>query len=119
MSFREKYLKLRSNLANYAIWNIFQDFSIMNVFLYLKNVKAVFMFENCIKSENIWNLTRSTLIKNVNLSKLEELNTVWACILYKGHWKDKESDRSYRTISTCPILAKALDVYVGQLYGDD
>ena len=61
----------------------------------------------------------TALSKNVNLFKLEELNTVWACILYKGHWKDKESDRSYRTISTCPILAKALDIYVGQLYAGD
>jgi hypothetical protein len=58
-----------------------------------------------------------SLIKNINLASLEELNTVWACILYKGHGKDKNSDRSYRTISTCPLLAKALDTYVGQLYG--
>ena len=60
----------------------------------------------------------SALIKNINLASLEELNTVWACILYKGHEKSKTSDRSYRTISTCPLLAKALDTYVGQLYGD-
>ena len=60
----------------------------------------------------------SALIKNVNLADLDELNTIWACILYKGHGKDKESDRSYRTISTCPILAKALDTYVGQLYAE-
>ena len=59
----------------------------------------------------------AALIKNVNLASLDELNNVWACILYKGHGKDKESDRSYRTISTCPLLAKALDTYVGQLYG--
>ena len=56
------------------------------------------------------------IIQNVNLSSLEELNSVWAMILYKGHGKDKESDRSYRTISTCPFLAKALDKYVGSLY---
>ena len=56
------------------------------------------------------------LIKNVNLSSLEELNNVWAMILHKGHGKDRESDRSYRTISTCPFLAKALDKYVGSLY---
>ena len=56
------------------------------------------------------------LISNVNLSSLEDLNSVWAMILYKGHGKDKESDRSYRTISTCPLLAKALDKYVGSLY---
>ena len=47
-----------------------------------------------------------------------KLNTIWACIHYKGHGKDKESDRSYRTISTCPTLAKALDLYVGQLYAE-
>ena len=60
----------------------------------------------------------AALIKNVNLAGLDELNTIWACILYKGHGKDKQSDRSYRTISTCPIIAKALDTYVGLLYGD-
>ena len=59
----------------------------------------------------------SSLISNVNLSSLEELNNAWACILYKGHQKDKESDRSYRTISTCPFLAKCADVYIGRLYG--
>ena len=56
------------------------------------------------------------LISNVNLSSLEELNSVWAMVLHKGHGKDRESDRSYRTISTCPFLAKALDKYVGSLY---
>ena len=59
----------------------------------------------------------SSLAKNVNLASLEELNTVWACILFKGHGKDKKSDRSYRTISTCPLLAKALDTYIGKIYG--
>ena len=58
------------------------------------------------------------IIEEINLSSLEELNTIWACILHKGHGKDKESDRSYRTISTCPLLAKALDSYVGSLYSD-
>ena len=56
------------------------------------------------------------LIQNVNLSSLSELNSVWAMILHKGHGKDRESDRSYRTISTCPLLAKSLDKYVGSLY---
>ena len=35
-----------------------------------------------------------------------------------SHKKDRESDRSYRTISTCPLIAKALDYYVGTLYSD-
>ena len=60
----------------------------------------------------------NTSIEDINLSSLEELNSIWACILYKGHGKDKESDRAYRTISTCPLIAKALDFYVGQLYSD-
>ena len=59
----------------------------------------------------------NALIKNIQLASLEEINTVWACILYKGHGKNKNSDRSYRTISTCPLIAKALDTYVGQLHG--
>ena len=61
---------------------------------------------------------RQTLLENVNLTGIEELNNIWACILFKGHGKDKSSDRSYRTISTCPIIAKALDMYIGMLYGD-
>ena len=47
---------------------------------------------------------------------MEELNTIWANILYKGGGKDVESDRSWRTISCCPILAKALDLYMVELY---
>ena len=65
-----------------------------------------------------FNFLLNIAIEDVNLSSLEELNSVWACILYKGHKKDRESDRSYRTISTCPLIAKALDYYVGTLYSD-
>ena len=59
----------------------------------------------------------STIISNINLAGLDELNTAWSCIIYKGHSKDKESDRSYRNISTCPFLAKCADIYAGKLYG--
>ena len=58
----------------------------------------------------------SALIQNIDNSSLRELNDIWAMILYKGHSKNRESDRSYRTISTCPLLAKCLDVYIGQRY---
>ena len=58
----------------------------------------------------------SAILSNVHLSGIEELNNAWACILYKGHQKDRESDRSYRTISTCPFLAKCADIYIGRLY---
>ena len=57
----------------------------------------------------------NAIIENVNLSGLRELNTVYASILYKGHGKDRTQSRSYRTISMCPILSKALDIYVKEL----
>ena len=57
----------------------------------------------------------SIVISNVHLAGLDELNTVWSCIIYKGHSKDKESDLSYRNISTCPFFAKCADIYVGRL----
>ena len=57
------------------------------------------------------------LISDVNLSSTREVNSVFAKLLYKGHNKDKTSDRSWRTISNCPVLAKALDTHIGDLYG--
>ena len=60
----------------------------------------------------------STLLSNFSLASIDELNSAWACILYKGHQKDRESDRSYRNISTCPFLAKCADIYVGQLFNE-
>jgi hypothetical protein len=56
------------------------------------------------------------IITNINLSSLDYLNSVWAMILHKGHGKDKESDRSYRTISTCPLVSKALDKHICRLF---
>ena len=57
----------------------------------------------------------NTVIDNVNLGGLSELNTIFACVLYKGHLKEKTSARSYRIISTCPLVAKALDIYIREL----
>ena len=57
----------------------------------------------------------NAIIQNVNLSNITELNTIYACVLLKGTGKDKENSRSYRTISTCPLLAKALDCYIREL----
>ena len=56
------------------------------------------------------------IIDNINSSTIEELNTIWAVILHKGGKKDPELDRSWRTISCCPLLAKALDTYMVELY---
>ena len=67
--------------------------------------------------EHFWFLM-NILISDVNLCTLEELNTVFACILYKGHGKMKNNSRSYRTISKCPVLARGLDKYIGKLYGE-
>ena len=58
----------------------------------------------------------NALISNVNNSAIEELNVAHGKILYKGHRKDKNSDRSYRTISSCPFLAKSVDYYLRNLY---
>ena len=58
------------------------------------------------------------LIKNVNNATLEEVNTALGVILFKGHRKPKNCDRSYRTISTCPFIAKSLDLYIRDLYKD-
>jgi hypothetical protein len=65
-----------------------------------------------------FHLLMTLLISNLNNASLHEVNDIWAMVLYKGHQKDKESDRSYRTISTCPLLAKCLDLYIGRRYYD-
>ena len=60
-------------------------------------------------------LLLNSLLIDVNNTSIEEINTVYACIIFKGHGKDRSSDRSYRTISTCPVAAKALDLYIRDL----
>ena len=62
-----------------------------------------------------YNLLLNTLIIDVNNCSIDELNSVYALLLYKGHKKDRTLDTSYRTISTCPLLAKSLDLYVKDL----
>ena len=47
---------------------------------------------------------------------MEELTTIFAIILFKGGNKDPQSHRSYQKISTCPVLAKALDYYIVDFY---
>ena len=62
-----------------------------------------------------FHLLLGLLLANVNDTDIVEVNTAYACILFKGHEKDKECAGSYRTISTCPVIAKALDMYIRDL----
>ena len=64
---------------------------------------------------NHFHLLLNCLISDVNNVNVDEINTVYACILFKGHNKERSSDRSYRTISSCPVVAKGLDMYVKDL----
>ena len=61
----------------------------------------------------------NAVLHDVHNYALSEINTVHAIVLHKGHGKDKCSDRSYRTISSCPFVSKCADKYVGQLEEDN
>ena len=52
------------------------------------------------------------LLQEVRHTSISEINLAYACILFKGHGKDRCNARSYRTISTCPVVAKALDLFL-------
>ena len=65
-----------------------------------------------------FNLLLNAFIIDVNNCTIEELNTVFALLLYKGHGKEKTLDSSYRTISTCPLVAKGLDMFIRDLFID-
>ena len=62
-----------------------------------------------------FHLLLNCFLNDVNNTSITEINVVYVCILFKGHGKDKTSHRSYRTISTCPVIAKALDLYIRYL----
>ena len=55
-----------------------------------------------------FNLLLNTFIIDINNATIEELNSVYALLLYKGHKKDRTLDTSYRTISTCCLLAMGM-----------
>ena len=60
----------------------------------------------------------NAIIQDVKNATLDELNVAHGIILYKGHRKDKTSERSYRCISSCPFLSKAADQYIRDLHQD-
>ena len=55
------------------------------------------------------------LIADTNLASVPEMNSAWSIMLHKGHGKPRGSSRSWRCISTCPLLAKALDLHMANL----
>ena len=65
-----------------------------------------------------FNFLMNRIIMDINTSTVKELNTALALLLHKGHGKARTCDRSYRTISTCPVLAKALDIFIHDLFVD-
>ena len=58
-------------------------------------------------------------IENIENTTVDEVNTAHACILYKGHQKDKNQASSYKTISSCPFTAKCLDTHIRNLSLED
>ena len=65
-----------------------------------------------------FHLLLNSLIVNIKITSIKEINVVHAIVLFKGHKKNKNLDRSYRTISTCLVIAKALDLYARDLHKD-
>ena len=61
----------------------------------------------------------NTVLKNIEIASVEEMNKAHAIILHKGHHKSRSLASSYRTISSCPFLAKATEIYLGDLTKED
>ena len=57
----------------------------------------------------------NSAIDNIETTSCQEMNDAHAIVLYKGHMKNRTLASSYRTISSCPFLAKCLDFYVREL----
>ena len=82
----------------------------------LHSITAIHYIRAGVEGAKHFSFLLNLIISNINLFSIPELNSVWAMVLYKGHGKSKNEDRSYRTISTCPLISKALDKYIGSLY---
>ena len=57
----------------------------------------------------------NTLLCAVQNTMITDVNLAYAVVLFKGHGKDRSSAKSFRTISTCPVVAKGLDLYLRSL----
>ena len=65
-----------------------------------------------------FNFLLNCVIEDTKVATIEELNSCYALLLFKRHGKPKTKDSSYRTISTCPTVSKALDMYIRDLHKD-
>ena len=65
-----------------------------------------------------FNFILNSIIDDVNTASVDELNSVYALLLHKGHSKPNNLSTSYRTISTCPVVSTALDLYIRDLHLD-
>ena len=63
-----------------------------------------------------FNFLLNCIIEDTNNATIEELNSCYALLLHKGHGKERTIDKAYRTISTCPLLSKAIDLYIRDLH---
>ena len=63
-----------------------------------------------------FNFLLNCIIDDINNASIEELNSIYALLLHKGHGKPKTVSNAYRTISTCPLLSKAMDLYIRDLH---
>ena len=63
-----------------------------------------------------FNLLMNCIIEDINNASIEEMNSCYALLIHKGHGKLRTKDSSYRTISTCPVAPKAIDLYIRDLY---
>ena len=51
-------------------------------------------------------------ISDLNSLALDDLSMLWACVLHKGHGKDRSHAKNYRTISTCPVVRARLLMHI-------
>ena len=63
-----------------------------------------------------FNHLMNSIIDDTNNASIEEMNSCYAMLIHKGHGKVRTKDSSYRTISTCPVASKAIDLYIRDLY---
>ena len=83
------------------------------------NVSALHYIHGGPHAVQHFQLLINSAIDDIEKTTCDEFNDAHACILYKGHSKDKTLASSYRTISSCPFVAKALDFYVRELSIDE